>query len=507
MIKKRAPEPLTKILASPARVFLIAVISIFLSESVVMLVLAFLPPLTIFKEALLDSLILTVMLIPLLVFIIYRPLQIYITELKKANDVLHMSEKRFRDIAENSLEWIWEVDSEGKYTYASPVVEKILGYKPEEVLGKFFYDFIRTEERGEIKKSVYEVFSQKKYFNNILNNKVHKNGNTVICETSGVPIISNNGELRGYRGAVRDISARKRAEEALRDSREMAKAISDTSMDAIIMMDGKGFISYFNPVAEEIFGYKREEAVGRKLHSFLVSEKSREEYYKKLPTFEKTGQCEKVGKTLELYGNKKDGSRFPLEISVSSFQIKGEWHAVGMVRDITRRKNMEIELEKAAITDELTGLLNRRGFLALSEQQFKYANRNRIGISLMYADLDNLKGINDKFGHKEGDQAIIDTARILMNTFRESDIVGRLGGDEFAVLLTGPSKPDIAELCVNHVQDNLKFHNKGGNRGYELSLSMGVVYRYPKTSFKLDELLIEADKMMYEKKRPKKNVV
>jgi len=622
-----------KIFDHPTLIFVIIIISIFLAEFLIMLLLVSLPPLSIFKEALLDAILLTFILIPMVFFLVYKPFQSYITEHRKADKALQASEKRFRDIAENAQEWIWEVDSEGKYnfvspvvekilgytpeemldkhfydlfhsedreelkaaafkafnkkqpfrefinrnihkkgnfvwlstsgmpiltsegkllgyrgadadiserklaedkmeeserrfqdvaantgdwiwetdnqgkyTYSSPVVEKVIGYKPEEVVGKFFYDFIHPYERDRIKKSVYEVFSQKNKFFNILNNKVHKNGKTVICETSGVPILFINGELCGYRGAVRNITERRLAEEALRASEEKAKAISDASTDAIIVMDGKGCISYFNHAAERIFGYTQEEAIGRKLHSFLVSEKCRDEYHRRLPMFEKTGQCKVIGKTLERQGHNKDGNRFPIELSISSFQIKGEWHSVGTVRNITRRKKMEIQLKEAAITDELTGLLNRRGFYTLSEQQCKIADRDNPGLSLIYADLDNLKIINDRFGHKEGDRALIDIANIFKKTFRKSDIIGRTGGDEFAVFLTGISKPTIENISLNHVQDNLKIHNKQSNRGYELSVSMGIAYYDPAYPLTIDELIIQADKLMYEKKSAKKNL-
>jgi diguanylate cyclase (GGDEF)-like protein len=222
--------------------------------------------------------------------------------------------------------------------------------------------------------------------------------------------------------------------------------------------------------------------------------------------FEKTGQCKVIGKTLERQGYNKDGNRFPIELSISSFQIKGEWHSVGTVRNITRRKKMEKQLKEAAITDELTGLLNRRGFYALSEQQCKIADRDNPGLSLIYADLDNLKIINDRFGHKEGDRALIDIANIFKKTFRKSDIIGRTGGDEFAVFLTGISKPTIENISLNHVQDNLKIHNKQSNRGYELSVSMGIAYYDPAYPLTIDELIIQADKLMYEKKSAKKNL-
>jgi len=139
-------------------------------------------------------------------------------ESKRAEEELKESEKRFRDIAENAMEWIWEVDVNGKYTYASPMVEKILGYKPGEVLKKHFYDLFRPEDREELKKAAFDVFVEKKPFHEFINRNVHKNGKTVWLSTSGVPILDGKGNLLGYRGADIDITERKRAEEQMKAS-------------------------------------------------------------------------------------------------------------------------------------------------------------------------------------------------------------------------------------------------------------------------------------------------
>ena len=139
-----------------------------------------------------------------------------ITELRKSEAALVESERRFRDLAENSAEWIWEVDQFGKYTYASPVVAELLGYRPEEVLDKHFYDLFHPEDREDLKQGAFRFFAQKLPFRDFINRNVNKNGETVWISTSGVPILDGQGNLQGYRGADIDITARRQAEEALR---------------------------------------------------------------------------------------------------------------------------------------------------------------------------------------------------------------------------------------------------------------------------------------------------
>lgn len=169
--------------------------------------------------------------------------------------------------------------------------------------------------------------------------------------------------------------------------------------------------------------------------------------------------------------------------------------------DITERKGMEKKLADAAVTDELTGLFNRRGFFTLGEQQCRLADRHGSRMSLLYIDLDGFKNINDELGHQTGDEALIDTANILKNTFRKSDIIARIGGDEFAVLLTEPSDPPMEDIVIAHVMERFSLHNKQGGRKYELLLSIGMVHYDLERPCSIDQLLNKADALMYDDKR------
>ena len=136
-----------------------------------------------------------------------------ITTHKQAEEALRESEERFRDITESAAEWVWEVDAQGQYIYSSPVVEQLLGYKPEEILGKHFYDFFIPEERETLKQAELAAFAAKQPFTGFLNPNLHKNGQIVWLSTSGIPILDEQGDLRGYRGADINITARREAEE------------------------------------------------------------------------------------------------------------------------------------------------------------------------------------------------------------------------------------------------------------------------------------------------------
>ena len=129
-----------------------------------------------------------------------------VTERKRAEEALKRSEQRFRDIAEHASEWIWEVDASGIYTYSSPVVKRILGYEPEEILGKHFYDLFPADKREEARETAFDIFATRQPFRDHINRNIHKDGHEVLLSTSGVPILSDDGSLMGYRGADTDVT-------------------------------------------------------------------------------------------------------------------------------------------------------------------------------------------------------------------------------------------------------------------------------------------------------------
>ena len=160
---------------------------------------------------------------------------------------------------------------------------------------------------------------------------------------------------------------------------------------------------------------------------------------------------------------------------------------------------LDRELRYLALTDDLTCLFNRRGFFATATHQLKLAQRNAQNLLLLFCDVDNLKKINDTYGHREGDLALIRTADALEQSFRGSDILSRLGGDEFVALVSETSN-QTQEIIVRRLEKNLKKSSIAETR-YDLSLSIGVARFDPKCAITLGELMVQADKAMYKKKR------
>lgn len=165
--------------------------------------------------------------------------------------------------------------------------------------------------------------------------------------------------------------------------------------------------------------------------------------------------------------------------------------------DVTEQRTLENKLQEMSITDELTGRLNRRGFLVMAEQQLKAARRGENKLYLLYADLDNMKWINDTLGHEQGDAALRDTATLLASTFRESDIIARLGGDEFVVLLAAGPDGGGRERVAARFREGLAAENAGKKRPFTLQISVGVAEYDPDQPIALEKLIAQADAMMY----------
>lgn len=172
---------------------------------------------------------------------------------------------------------------------------------------------------------------------------------------------------------------------------------------------------------------------------------------------------------------------------------------------LVRIKHAKVQehLRELSITDELTGLSNRRGFFAFAQQQVKRARRSGERLVLLYADLDNLKTINDTLGHLSGDRALADTAQILRETCRDSDIIARMGGDEFAMILVNATEQSVAAV-QGRLLKRLDEYNSRKDAPFGLSLSLGLAVFDPNRPVSVDELVRVADGRMYDEKQQKK---
>jgi diguanylate cyclase (GGDEF)-like protein len=164
---------------------------------------------------------------------------------------------------------------------------------------------------------------------------------------------------------------------------------------------------------------------------------------------------------------------------------------------------LQEKLREMSNTDELTGLLNRRGFFTIAEQQVKVAARNRGRLALVFADMDGFKTINDTLGHQQGDEALKAMAKIFRKTVRDSDLVARISGDEFALLLLDTSAKNL-DIMAKRLHKNIEASNSRKTGTFSLSVSIGIADYDHEKPCSIDELIRLADNRMYEEKKKKK---
>ena len=298
--------------------------------------------------------------------------------------------------------------------------------------------------------------------------------------------------------AVVDITRRAVEGQEVRASEERHRFLTEYSSDMISIASWEGRYLYVSPAATTITGYEPSELVGATFYD-MVHENDRN-------AVRRTHMLvlEKMGTAMIAYRFQRKDNRYVwLESTIREVPRSGREtprELVVVSRDITERKLQEERLKDMAILDELTGLYNRRGFLALASQQLKQAKRAKRQALLVFADVNGLKRINDTHGHADGDRALITAAEVFNRTFRDSDVIARIGGDEFAILAL-EADTDGVEAINDRLRAALDYVNRANTRGYDISVSIGIVPFDPDQHSSVEELMAYADREMYEHKR------
>ncbi len=311
---------------------------------------------------------------------------------------------------------------------------------------------------------------------------------------------------------------------ALMDSEERFRLVSTVAKDGIIIMNTASEVTYWNKSATNIFGYSTSEALGNQLYNLIIPQRFHDEMIEGVRKFQRYGVGKYIGKTFETTAVHKQGGEFPVELSVSAFRFKNQWHALGIVRNISERKEMEIKVHQLAFYDPLTNLPNRRLLLDRLNQTLLGLKRSGQYSGLIILDLDKFKPLNDLYGHLTGDQLLIEVAKRLTECVRETDTVARFGGDEFVIILDKLNcnietsvqlVTDIAEKIRTQLnlpyQLEVKrpdFSNNVETEAviHECSASIGALV-FTNGHVDPDHLLRLADEAMYQAKEKGRNAV
>ncbi|HUL30125.1 MAG TPA: PAS domain S-box protein, partial [Thermodesulfobacteriota bacterium] len=257
---------------------------------------------------------------------------------KQAEVALQKNEDRLRAIFNSVRAGILIIDPETHVIVdVNPVAMEMISASKDQIVGSICHKYVCPAEKGRC--PVTDL------------GQGVENAERLLLRADGkqIPIIKtvsvvNLGGRNHLIESFIDITEHKRMENALKESEEKFRTISNTAADAILLMDDEGRINYWNSTAEKIFGYQSGEAIGKELHSFLAPARYREEFKKGFARFRQTGQGAAIGSTIEFFALRKDGTEFPMEVSTAAISLAGQWHAVGIIRDITERKRKEKEL-------------------------------------------------------------------------------------------------------------------------------------------------------------------
>ena len=446
---------------------------------------------------------------------------------EKGQQALLESLRFYHLLAESVGDVIWAMDPGLRYTYISPSVTHVRGYEPQETAGLALRDVVH-ESSYELARRVFEEEMELArgskahgYRSRTMEVQLrHKDGSTRWAEVKFSVSRDEGGAPAGFVGITRDIEERKRAEQERRTLLQRQQAILENVPAMIFLKDSEMRYITANRAYFEMLPRMVNSLAGRRDRDFFPRGMA--------DRFEAEDMAVlREGLTIrkEEPVRVRDGRVLQMAVSITPVRAEGGeiTGMVGIAYDITERKeaqerleNYAAELEKAnarlaqlmeevrslSLKDELTGLYNRRGFLALAEQQLKIANRAQRTASLFFFDLDGMKAINDSLGHARGDAALAAVADVLRASFRDSDILARIGGDEFVVMAV-ESHEGMAGSFLDRLKDNLQSRNDAGTEEFKLSLSSGVAHYDPANPCSMEELLARADKLMYAQKRLK----
>ena len=437
---------------------------------------------------------------------------------------------------------IFYKDIAGKYLGCNRAYEEITGKSREEVVGKDIYDLYPSDIADLYARKDRELYEHQG--SQIYDGKFKAaDGNVRDVIINKATYADTSKNIAGLVGIFLDITARKRAEQEL--SEEVAlknflldlfkkapaltdKDLYDHVLDYVVRLTGST-IGFFHLVSDDqknviltawntealrnctaayATHYPLEQAgnwvdcvrLKRSVvyNDFHVSpnRKGLPEGHTPLRRFMSVPVVE--GDKVRIIFGVGNKSKEYTELDASRIQV-----VANDLQRIMAQRQAEEEILKLSITDQLTGLHNRRGFLALANQQLKLSDRTKRGMLLFFVDLDKMKLINDTLGHMEGDQALLEVTAILKETFRAVDILARMGGDEFAILASDSTEAN-AEIFSTRLQERIDAHNQSENRRYRLSLSVGCACYDPENPSSLDELIMHADQLMYEQKKKRK---
>jgi diguanylate cyclase (GGDEF)-like protein/PAS domain S-box-containing protein len=372
-----------------------------------------------------------------------------IDDIVKAEQQLRQSEQRHRLLADQIMDVVWSINLQGRFTYMSPSVQRLRGFSPDEVmvmaLEENFTPASFSIVRAGLEQAIGDVYAGRPVRFEAELEEICKDGSTVWTDVKASGLYDEQGQFLEIVGVTRDVTQQHHLREELNISEERYRLLAENARDVIWTMEPDGRISYVSPSIELLRGFTPEEAIAQPLEQIHPRDSLQrsQSYFQQLHEDLQQGRTPQSFRgELEYYC--RDGSTIWAEvIALPRLDAQGRFRKLlGVSRDISERKHYERQLmaanqqlQQLAITDALTGIWNRRHLEANLQQAMARADRYGEPLSLILADIDHFKAINDRLGHLAGDQVLITFCRRIEQQLRSSDGFGRWGGEEFLILM------------------------------------------------------------------------
>lgn len=395
-------------------------------------------------------------------------------------------------------------DQDWTMDYVSSGALALTGWTPEDLrAGRITYNsLIHPDDRARVWDDIQYALAEERDFELVYRIRTADATIKWVWER-GWEIWSETGALQALEGFIADISHHKLAEQALRESERRYRHLVEHSQEGIWMLDRDNRTSFVNSRLAAMLGYEVDELLGKSLFELMTPE------WRELTRGKLGRPAPDTAEQHDLKLLRRDGREIWALVSVNPLFDEHEGHqgTIAMVVDITDRKHMEAALHELAISDPLTGLLNRRHFYSLAQKELQRFQRYQNPLAAIMMDLDHFKSINDRLGHLTGDQVLQTVARILRDSLRQTDILCRYGGEEFAILLP---ETDLrtASVTAERLRQTLGSEPIETDQGpLQLTVSLGVAGIYSWRDISVEDLLDHADRMLYAAKEGGRNQV
>ncbi len=409
-------------------------------------------------------------------------------ERQRTTRELQRSEEKYRNLVENINDVIFSLDAQGCVTYVSPVIEQIILYRPEEMIGHPLSRYIYLEDLAAFSQNLKRVLDGQIGSQEL---RVLNREGTIRHVRISARRLMNGDRAAGLTGMMGDITEQKWAEVLLRRAEEKYRSIFENAVEGIFQstLDGRFIVA--NPACARILGYSSAE-------DLIVAHSAPDRRYfvraERFREFQHQLEGKGVIREFEAEAYRRDGT--VIWISANALAIRDSLGALifyeGTIEDITERKRAEDQIRYLSFHDKLTDLYNRVYF----EEELKRLDTERqLPISVIMGDVNGLKLVNDAFGHAAGDKLLIRVAQILRDCCRKEDVIARLGGDEFAIFL-----PRTSFKVTSIIIDRIKIACQNASQDpVQLSIALGAVTK-ENPAQDIQEILREAEERMYRSK-------